>query len=296
MRTTPGIIAFLIALVIGWTGQPAQASFVAVPLEFLVDEAAIIVQGKVAKIEDAKFTRKLGNAERKYDAAVVEVSAVLKGPTKVKEVRIAQPARGGLALSTDIHFAAGQEGIWLLTKGAEKDAYWALHPSQFQPAKEKDNLVKLVQERAKLPAGKAVDGLAARAEVLKQEKGFAVRFSLKNVSDKPLKVCDFVGNYPLQVEWIGPDGKKRESKHYDWLKAVRLRPVSEENFITLEPGGVLFLSATFSKEQGIPFEDAGTGEHKVTVSYVNKEDGKQFKLKDVWTGTVSAPEVKITVK
>jgi hypothetical protein len=297
MRKRVGLITLLAVLGIAWNQvQPVRGSFAAVPLEILVDEAEVIVQGKVVKIEDAKFARKFGNTERKYDAAVVEVMAVLKGPAKLKEVRIAQPAAGGLALSTDIRFAAGQEGIWLLNRGAEKDVYWALHPSQFQPAKEKENLAKLVQERDKLPAGKPADGLAARAEVVKQDKGFAVRFSLKNVSDKPLKVCDYVGNRPLQVEWIGPDGKKRESKHYDWLKAVRLRPVSEENFVTLQPGGVLFLAAQFGKDQGIRFEDAGPGEHKVTVGYVNQEDGKPFQLKDVWTGLVTAAAVVVTVK
>jgi hypothetical protein len=38
------------------------------------------------------------------------------------------------------------------------------------------------------------------------------------------------------------------------------------------------------------------GRHRVTVSYVNMEDGKEFNLKNVWTGTVTANEVAFTVK
>lgn len=126
-----------------------QADFAPVAMEKLVDDAAVIVQGKVTKVEGAGFMRN----GRAYDAAVVQVTVVLKGDPKLKEVRIAQPGAGGLAVSTDIRFKKDQEGIWLLTKqkdakGKEAEVYWALHPSQFQPAKEKDAIAKLVKDRA----------------------------------------------------------------------------------------------------------------------------------------------------
>src|SRR5262249_19578441 len=124
---------------------------------------------------------------------------------------------------------------------------------------------------------------------------FEVRFTLKNVTDKPIVICDYVGNRPLGVDWTGPDGKKRESPHYDWLKAVRLRPLSKENFVTIPPGGVVAVGLEI-KGPGIAFPMAGSGKHKLTVRYTNKEDGKAFGLKDVWTGTVAAPEVTVTVK
>ena len=53
---------------------PAWASFAAVPLEILVDQADVIVVGKVVKVKDAGFAVGV----RKFDAAVVKVSAVLK--------------------------------------------------------------------------------------------------------------------------------------------------------------------------------------------------------------------------
>src|SRR5262245_31505587 len=108
------LVGFITLVALGLMLPQAHASFAAVPLEVLVDDAAVIVQGKVVKIEDAKVTRKFGNMDRKYDAAVIEVEAVLKGPAKLKEVRIAQPAKGGLEVSTDIRFKDGQQGIWIL--------------------------------------------------------------------------------------------------------------------------------------------------------------------------------------
>lgn len=150
MRTVTGMLgAFALALTCLWT-VAVQADFAQVPLEELVKKAATIVEGKVVKVEDAGFMRN----GRKYDAAVVEVKSVLKGDAKLKEVRIAQPALGGLSVSTDIRFKVGQEGIWLLNQ--EKDAkdkeaavLWATHPSQFQPSKEKETVAKAIKAQAK---------------------------------------------------------------------------------------------------------------------------------------------------
>jgi hypothetical protein len=135
-------LAFSLAAVV-------HADFAPIPLEQLVKDAVLIVEGKVAKVEDAGFVR----GQRKYDAAVVQVKAVLKGDAKVKEVRIGQPAPGGLALSTDIRFKVGQEGIWLLkkqadAKGKEAEVYWALHPSQLQPLAEREKVAKVIKDQA----------------------------------------------------------------------------------------------------------------------------------------------------
>ena len=139
----------LIVVAASLLAEAVLADFAAVPLDQLVKDAVVIVEGKVAKIEDAGFAR----GPRKFDTAVVEVKAVLKGDPKLKEVRIAQPAAGGLALSSDIRFKVGQEGFWLLkmekgAKGKEADVYWALHPSQFQPLTERDKVTKTVKDAA----------------------------------------------------------------------------------------------------------------------------------------------------
>ena len=159
--------------------------------------------------------------------------------------------------------------------------------------------------------GKAVNGLVASAEVVEQKPAkdppyLEVRFSLKNVTDKPITICDYVGNQPLKVQWIGPDGKTLRSGHYAWLRAAFIAPLSEKNFVTIpaggtrrihpqgEPSGIVFQP---TPEKPLRFGNVTTpGKHRVTVSYENMEDGKKFNQQNVWTGSVTANEVVFTVK
>lgn len=294
------ILASLLVLpILGWLAAPAAASWAAVPIEVLVDQASLIVQGKVVRI-DKGFERN----GRLYELAVVEVSGTLKGE-KLTHVKIAQPAAGGLATSVDIRFKPDQTGIWLLKKESDKDLHhWVTHPSQHQPVAEKDALVKLVEQRSKLSAGKEVKGLVARGELIRLDNYYELRFSLKNVSDKPIAICEYVGNKPLEVEWLGPDGKPRTSHHYDWLALARIKQVDASNFVSLLPGEVRFLNAgqggilfLLPVAKPTPAQNAlEAGNHKITIRYSNKDDGKSFSLKNVWTGTVSAQEVSVLVK
>ena len=133
-----------------------------------------------------------------------------------------------------------------------------------------------------------------------------VRFSLKNVSEKPITICDYVGNHPLKVEWIGPDGKTLRSDHYGWLRAAHIASLSEKNFVTIPAGGVRRIGPQGdtsgivfqpTPEKPLRFGNVTTpGKHRVTVSYANMEDGKKFNQQNVWTGTVTANEVAFTVK
>ena len=60
------------------------------------------------------------------------------------------------------------------------------------------------EKKAEPEGGKPVNGLVASAEVVEQQPTkdppyLEVRFRLKNVSDKPITICDYVGNQPLKV-------------------------------------------------------------------------------------------------
>jgi hypothetical protein len=275
---------------------PAQALVAAVPLETLVDEADTIVIGKVTRIEGAVVTRQFGGAERVFDAAVVEVEAVLKGAAKPREVRLLQPARGGLAISSDRRFAVGHEAVWILSREPEAGYHGVRHPFAVQPIARKAELTKLVQDRENLPGGKAVAGLVVRAEVVTRGPQQSIRLSVKNVSDRPIVLCNYAGNRVVEMDWIGQDGQRRTQDLYEFLKRARLRPLSEQDFQTLQPGAVAQVGPGGRFGGGIVLEKPGPGEHRVTLRYVNKEDGKQFGLKDVWTGTAVANEVTITVK
>jgi hypothetical protein len=65
-----------------------------------------------------------------------------------------------------------------------------------------------------------------------------VHFRLKNISDRAITICDYVGNQPLKVRWIGPDGKALRSDHYVWLRYVDLAGLTEKSFVTIPAGGV----------------------------------------------------------
>lgn len=305
-----------------------RADWAEVPLEVLVDEADLIVVAKITKVQDGGFFTLGPNKSDhivKQDVAVLEISAVLKAPAqfgKTKVVHIGQKALGKVT-SADIRFGPGQEGIWLLSKDPgqhkivvmkgdllvpdpERNVYWAKHPSQLQKDKERKKLTALIESRAKVEGGKPVNGIVARAELLESPNSFKIRFSLKNVTEKPITVCDYVGIQPLQVQWIGPDEKKLDSKHYHWLRAADLAVLTDRNFVTIQPGGIrfmgprgegsdiLFLTAA---DKGTGFDNvAQVGMHRVTVGYVNKDDGKKFGLESVWTGTVTANDLAFSVK
>jgi hypothetical protein len=167
------------------------------------------------------------------------------------------------------------------------------------------------EKKAEPEAGQPVHGLLASAEAVeeKPEKGppyFEVRFRLKNVSDKPITICDYVGNQPLKVQWIGPDGKTHKSDHYGWLRYADIRGPTEKAFVTIPAGGVRRIGPE-GEDSGIIFQPTPEkpqrfgnvtrpGKQRVTVSYVNTEEGKEFGLQNVWTGTVTAKEVVFTVK
>lgn len=293
------VAALLVAAVV--LVPPVEAtSWVAIPLWKLVDQADVIVAGKVARIEEAKP----GGGVPNYEHAMVEVSEVLKGPAGMKDVRIRQlppPAPGQPVIAgLPLRYNAGTEGIWLLKKDAREAVYGPpSHPSQIQPKQQKEEIAKLVKARANLPGGKPAGGLVARAELEMPKQGnvYQVWFSLKNVSDKPIVICDYVANQPLQVDWIGPDQKKRQSKHYAWLDDPRIgpqAPLNENHFITIPPGGVYFLGPR-GEYVGITLTNPEPGEHKLTIGYGNKE-GKKLGLKEVWTDSVTANEVVVRVK
>lgn len=260
-----------------------------VPPATLIDNAAIVVVGKVSKIDPT--------APPDTEFAIIDVREVLKGDPNIKSVKLMQPALKA-RLSHRVTVSAGEQGVFILNKIPEPDAYRFGHPSQvvvFNEQTEKEVVAsyrKLVEERLKLPTGKPVNGLAARAEVIRERGRIGVRFSIKNVSDKPITICTWIGGQPLQVQWTGPDGKAIESKHYDWMKSARIRGVVKEDFVTIAPGGIVFMGPHGSAMEDFVF-NLPDGESKIVVSYSNKNDGANFKIEGVWTGAAASNEVVV---
>ncbi len=157
----------------------AQASWAYVPLELRMAGAKYIVVGKIDRIVDG-----IERNKRTYDVGAIKVSKVLKGPKTLKEVKLMWPGPAPFALSTDIKFRKGQEGVWILYPDQKvKDVYWASYPSDYQALA---NLPK-VQEKMKalnsIAWSKAVDGLQLGAIIEKSD----VRKQKIVVKGRPVK-------------------------------------------------------------------------------------------------------------
>jgi hypothetical protein len=269
----------------------ASAKVAYVPPAVLIDRADIVVIGKISKIDDT-------GAGANQEFAIVDIQEVLKGDPKLKSVKQVQPALKGMRLSHRVSVTLGEQGIFILNKVPNVDAYRIGHPAQvviFNEKNEKDVIAsyrKLIADRAKVVGGKAVNGLVARAEVVTEGMRTGVRFSLKNVSDKPITICTWIGGRPLSVRWTGPDGKAYESTHYDWLRTANIRELAKEDFVAIPPGGVLFVAAYGGFDQVFSFK-LPEGDSRIVISYLNNADGKQFNIEGVWTGTVVANEITL---
>jgi len=222
-----------------------------------------------------------------------------------------------------------------------KETYWSNEITlQVQPvakANDKPKDAEGDKDNTKLPkkqeGGKEVKGLVALAELVEQPaKGlFEVRLSLKNVSDKAITICYCPYLSQNQVQWIGPDGKMRTSKHNNWPPSNFI--LTKDYFVGIQPGEVRhivptirFHAATETPVDGPVRKDLGywdqvdqegsgdrsnlarAGEHRVTVSFNNVtvgypvgrgpqgRPGAEQAVENVWTGTVTAKEVTFKLK
>ena len=94
--------------------------------------AKCIVVGKIDRIVDG-----IERNDRTFDVGAIKVRQVLKGPKTLKEVKLMWPGPAPFALSTDIKFRKGQEGVWILYQDkVEKNVIWATYPTDIQQIKE----------------------------------------------------------------------------------------------------------------------------------------------------------------
>lgn len=143
--------------------------------------------------------------------------------------------------------------------------------------------------------GDAVKGLKATADAKVKDGAIEVTLTLTNESDKPITVCTWIGMRAIDVKWVGPDGKPRESLHYEWMKAARIRNVIAEDFVAIEPGKSL-VYGPHGKDSVLQIKDAEKGMHKLTLSFESKQDGKAQGRDGAWIGKVTAAEVAVNVK
>ena len=90
-------------LILVLTTTPVVADWAEVPPEVLVDEADLIVVGKVTKVHDGGFftlgPRKFDHAV-KQDVAVVEVSAILKASPQIGKPKVVHIGQLGMGIGS----------------------------------------------------------------------------------------------------------------------------------------------------------------------------------------------------
>jgi len=116
-------------------GIQALACWIAVAPEVYAQDCPIIISGKIIKTDET-----ISDALDGYDMAYIKVRKIFKNTLKEIElqegksfaVRMA-PIRKNSGVSTDIRYAAGKDGIWLISMYEKERFSIASHPVQYQP-------------------------------------------------------------------------------------------------------------------------------------------------------------------
>ncbi|MFH1549179.1 MAG: hypothetical protein ABIH04_01335, partial [Planctomycetota bacterium] len=220
-------ILALFALIFCVPGREALPSdWKEVPLRERVEEADLVVAGKITKVENATD----GNSE--IAVGTITVGEVLKGDKNTKEAklvwytgRVLDPETGQWSLPRQqptgvrIQYKQGQEGIWLLKATLKNPAlYRANYPgypitATEEKLKEIKGYVTQKYEHKEIPA-KPVNGLLFEIRLLNKYPLYPgddlrVEYRLTNVQEKgEIQLVDFGFMISLNPKAIGPAGEK----------------------------------------------------------------------------------------
>ncbi|MBC8325330.1 MAG: hypothetical protein H8E27_06860 [Verrucomicrobia subdivision 3 bacterium] len=288
------ILIPLIALV-GWLAVPhAQASWMYMPLELRLAGAKFVVVGKIDRIVDG-----IERHERTYDVGAIKVSKVLKGPKTLKEVKLMWPGPAPFALSTDIKYRKGQEGIWILYPDKEeKNVYWASYPTDFQQLKELPQVETKMKGLEIIAWSKPVGGLQLGAIVEQSNlrgqkvavKGRPVQ-ALANATAYVLvrnsgKAATHVVNFPpdqaFTYRFIGPDGKQRPIT----LGRAGAGKLAQYHYLPVAVGELKAIGYGVRLPMIVQ-----PGRYTLELGYTNKRNGGKLIKGAVWTGELKGKVV-----
>ena len=280
------------------TQSETEASFAYVPLEARIASAQHVVLGKIDRLDG--FVQ-LHN--RKYQVGVIEVRKVFKGAKGLDRVKLAWPAREKFAVSTDISYRVGQEGLWILHRDRmAKDLYRASYPSDYQPLAKLKDFERRLQNLAAIQWSPSVNGLqigliaevrdARNLKIRVQGKSVkAVAYAtvyplVRNISDKIRHFAYHYPDDPLRVELRGPDGAKIA------VKSGRFNPNSpppiKSTFRAISPGTTMMLGYGLALPH---FLDKGV--YSVGVQFSTQRDGRRVGIANAWKGELSSKLVRM---
>jgi hypothetical protein len=294
LNTIKKILFPLIALA-GWLAVPhAQASWMYVPLELRLAGAQYVVVGKIDRIVDG-----IERHNRTYDVGAIKVSKVLKGPKTLKEVKLMWPGPAPFAISTDIKYRKGQEGVWILYPDKEEEnVFWASFPTDYQRLKE------LLKVEAKIKAinaiawSKPVGGLQLGAIVEQRNlrgqkvavKGRPVQalanatayVLVRNSGKAATHVVNFPADQAFTYRFIGPDGKQLPIN----LGNQNAGKLAKYHFLTVAAGEMKAVGYGLRLPMIVQ-----PGKYTLALGYANKRKGGDLVNGAVWAGELKSKAV-----
>lgn len=285
------VLLSLVVLASVLAGSQVKASWAYVPLELRLAGATYIVVGKIDRFADD-----IQRGGRTFDVGAIKVKQMLKGPKGLKEVMLMWPGKARFALSTDIKFKVGQEGVWILYPDKMvKNVYWASYPTDHQP------LANLPKVREKLKAlnsiawSKAVNGLQLGAiieqyDVRKQKivvKGRPVKalsratayVLLRNNGKAPTHAVNFPGDHPFTYKLTGPDGRNLPMA----LAQRGGGKLAKHHFLPVAPGKMR--SASYGMALPLLIQP---GKYTLEMNYKNQRQGGNLVKGAVWKGQMNS--------
>lgn len=263
------------------------------------DTSDWIVEGTIARTEPA--------GER-AEFAVLAVTRVHRGPADVREIRIRQ-VQAAHANTATRRVESGARGFWIHNtfrggarpatlgpKGAAQPESVDGREIAFWPESTRAEFEKTLAERAALPGGEPVQGLALRLETFFESPfvsgpAYELLVSLKNVSDRPIRVCVDSAHKPLAGRWLRPDGTERALEVYP---LDHTRGEDDERWVTIAPGAVAFVWP-LRPPRGIVLVTPPNGEHKLRVTFRVEPTASGAGAGGGWSGTATSNEVVFRV-
>ena len=104
---------------------------------------------KLIYIEDIGVSQAPGAP---FDIAYIKVGEVLKNELRNRKIQkgdtipLSMPSAKGTAVSTNIRYRKGTEGVWILEY--KDETFWATYPKDYQPMRQKAHIAGLIREQA----------------------------------------------------------------------------------------------------------------------------------------------------
>lgn len=292
-------LAILAAMVSATAWAQSSGAWAYIPLAQRVAETDLVVAAKLARLGEIV---KLGRDE--WQAGTLEVAEVLKGDKAAERITLLwhKPIGNGAIADGPVPYRVGLDGIWILCKRPDKDAYTASYPGDFQLPGRKDNVRRTLDRLAKLKWGQAAHGVSLAVLVVHWSlRGSVVRIRGKqvdvkerlevivfarNTGERVVHLLDYPPDQPVELQVKDPDGQPVEVRLYPESEKGREPMMGPWCLKSVAPGQVRGL-----RHHALPLSTKA-GVYTIGAAYENRRDPKELKVGPIWQGRIAAPTLE----